>query len=483
LQSNFTTMLKRPTSEAPDSEMTSQPDDPRILMVELGDSETLKEIVKGSIENFFRDYWQQKCHIFRRDGTNEQSRPDEACWKDDENPFKALVSNGWPVLTDMLEQGRHRFDPCMENASNLVPLIFQNQECISKTDPKSSNLSMSYLDGCSIVLNHADTLNGFIARLCQDLQKSFPHAYANAYVTPPSSKAVPPHADDRDVLVIQVIGKKKWKVYGRVPIPFPYPNEQVGKEGMPIPPSVFAGPLLVDDVLRAGDVLYMPRGFIHEAKTQKDDLSFHITIALATHDWTLAGTMRDATANVLTQVVEYRMALPLNLGRGESADDRKQLQEEIDEAIERLRQEITAERVCQHLRIKYSKHNQGKHGARQAAIERARSLQISTTNSLVVGRQAAAKVTLSTKLRCSTQAERDSLPPLSTPQGLHVREETADALFAIVQLMKGESSLICSVKDLLGLLTPEFQTMLVCDLTLLSFAKCCVELGAFAILA
>ena len=35
------------------------------------------------------------------------------------------------------------------------------------------------------------------------------------------------HADDRDVLVLQLAGRKEWRVYGPPPVPFPEPDEQV----------------------------------------------------------------------------------------------------------------------------------------------------------------------------------------------------------------------------------------------------------------
>jgi len=38
--------------------------------------------------------------------------------------------------------------------------------------------------------------------------------------------------------------------------------------------------------LEVGDILYMPRGFVHEAFTSSSDASLHLTIALATADWT-----------------------------------------------------------------------------------------------------------------------------------------------------------------------------------------------------
>ena len=47
--------------------------------------------------------------------------------------------------------------------------------------------------------------------------------------------------------------------------------------------------------------------------TLSNDFSFHVTIAMPTHDWTLAGAITTATQHALGQVVEYRMALPTSL--------------------------------------------------------------------------------------------------------------------------------------------------------------------------
>jgi len=124
-----------------------------------------------------------------------------------------------------------------------------------------------------------------VKQLCVDLREDFPHAYVNSYLTPPASQAVAPHADDRDVLVWQAAGSKHWKVYGEPPIPYPFTLEQVGKyEECPVPEATLAAPPLLEVTLEAGDLLYMPRGFVHEATTSQQP-SLHLTIALATHDW------------------------------------------------------------------------------------------------------------------------------------------------------------------------------------------------------
>ena len=177
-------------------------------------------------------------------------------------------------------------EPLTAESQNSLPMVSRNRQCLSLQElaPLYGNdLFAAYLDGCSIIMNHVDRLCPNTAALCEDLQKTFPFAYANAYLTPPASQAVAAHADDRDVFVIQVYGQKAWRVYEEIPIQYPYPHEQVGKNGMPVPPSVLEGPCSIDTVLRPGDVLYIPRGHVHQATTytQGDDEaiqpSFHIT--------------------------------------------------------------------------------------------------------------------------------------------------------------------------------------------------------------
>ena len=65
-----------------------------------------------------------------------------------------------------------------------------------------------YINGCSIVINHVETLWRPLYDFCSYLLQDLPHAYCNLYLTPPGAQAVPAHSDDRDVLILQVKGMK-----------------------------------------------------------------------------------------------------------------------------------------------------------------------------------------------------------------------------------------------------------------------------------
>jgi hypothetical protein len=475
------------------------------------ESRSLRSILAPeiSIPSFFDDIWQISCASFSGEKVREQllvpkeaggrgEIPDDSSsWNDErvkENPHGELTRQGWHVLVELLDQVREemeRDDGQLLKEGDAGALLFKNQEGLSPDDHAlyANSLFAAFLDGCSVIVNHADFFSPWIAALCEDIQLSFPHAYANTYLTPAGCQAVSAHADDRDVLVIQIVGSKEWKVYQKVPIPYPYPHEQVGKNELEVPDEVLQGPVLMERTMRPGDVLYMPRGYVHQARALPSEPSFHVTVALATHDWTLAGIMSTATQKVLTNIVPYRMAVPRQVGMRDwmhvPAADKESLQQQIHKAFELLQKEITAKAIHDNLEYKYEQHNRRACSVRMKLLHEKRfpKQPPAVSNIPVVGREASQCVSLSTSIRVATEKEKASIPPTQQPRGLHVREETFDGIIGILQRLKGDTSLPCRVKDLKSLI-PNIggaSNDLICDLTLLCFARQCVELGAIAI--
>ena len=154
-------------------------------------------------------------------------------------------------------------------------------------------------------------------------------AQANAYYTPARSQGLPVHHDTHDVIVLQVDGSKRWLVYDPV---FELPlKHQRYKAEMGDP-----GPVVMDVVLRAGDTLYLPRGWLHEALTSDED-SLHLTIGISVVTWL------DAFRELLGEVeddVEFRRSVPRD---GEGAA----------ELVERLAERLGAEHVAEVMRAKF----------------------------------------------------------------------------------------------------------------------------------
>lgn len=410
----------------------------------LPESRALESILRGSgshtshpsssttstTQFFFETIYQNACVVF----------PSTVSSSSGGDPYTELVSNGWEALIQLLESSRKAQDeqtkrrdahatpddpsesPAGTVDDQLLPLLFQNQINLgpNASDRYNHSLFAAYLDGCSVVNNHADQLSPHIAALCHDLQQSFPHVYANTYLTPPNQQAVPAHADDRDVFVIQILGRKEWTVYETIPIPYPYPDEQVGKDNLTVPEQVLQGPVAIQHVLEAGNVLYMPRGFVHQARALPGEMSFHVTIALATQDWSVAGILTNATAQILHTTVEYRKAVDRNIGARnwnrmpiESKEQTKQL---LDQVFDRLREQVTVKSIHQALNTKYSRHNERAWQKRKLLIQQLRDGHGTLYHDVktVVGREASERVRFDMRLRLATEKEKASLPSSSS---------------------------------------------------------------------
>ena len=478
---------------------------------ENDDDENTTHGVVDPLQIFFRNVWQKEPAIYR----STHLMNDEADLEKDSSPLSEAIKMGWNNVADLLHHCRQHssFDSPSTESNTSPPLFFQNGRAI--TDPHtvySSNPHAAYLDGCSVIVNHADFHHISIAELCEDLQQTFPHVYANAYLTPPNGYAVKPHADDRDVLVVQILGQKKWKIYKNVPVEFPFEREQVGKNGMGVDPSVLEGGLCFNNkeiVLCPGDVLYMPRGFVHEATTinnshdngeRSDALehspSFHITIAIATHDWCVSTLLTESIRDALNNITDFRRALPIGpckeyeRSAHGSLSGVTYLEHQMKRAWSVIQDKVTSSVLEQNLRTKYITHNvlADEHRKKLKADQfRKRKYDDLTP---IVGYAAASQLTLQSTLRISTPEERESVVlEEGRLRGLTVREETCTILLNLLKHFKLDPKLkkkVCDFRSLIKCVkgeehdTRKSAILMVCDFTLLSFARCCVEVGALA---
>ncbi|HEV3378884.1 MAG TPA: cupin domain-containing protein [Thermoleophilaceae bacterium] len=138
------------------------------------------------------------------------------------------------------------------------------------------------------------------ALYCRGLEASLGcPAQANAYLTPATSRGFAVHHDTHDVFVLQVSGRKSWRVYEPV-LELPLKDQRWSTElGDP-------GPPVEEFTLEAGQTLYLPRGWPHEATTS-DEESLHLTIGL--HPTTRMDAMRMALDGCADDP-EFRRSLP-----------------------------------------------------------------------------------------------------------------------------------------------------------------------------
>ncbi len=122
---------------------------------------------------------------------------------------------------------------------------------------------------------------------------------ANAYCTPACAQGFAVHHDTHDVFVLQVSGHKRWRIYEPV-IELPLKDQRWSAGA-----ADAVGAPLHDITLRAGDTLYIPRGWPHEA-TAADADSLHVTVGL--HPPTRFDALRAALAECAAEV-EFRRGL------------------------------------------------------------------------------------------------------------------------------------------------------------------------------
>ncbi|MEV0733506.1 cupin domain-containing protein [Polymorphospora sp. NPDC050346] len=99
----------------------------------------------------------------------------------------------------------------------------------------------------------------------------------NAYLTPPGSQGFATHYDTHDVFVLQVDGRKHWRVHEPV-LPEPLERQPWGGHADEVG-AVARGAPVLDVVLEPGDALYLPRGYLHSARAQRDS-SLHLTVGV-----------------------------------------------------------------------------------------------------------------------------------------------------------------------------------------------------------
>jgi hypothetical protein len=135
----------------------------------------------------------------------------------------------------------------------------------------------------------------------------------NIYLTPPGAQGFRTHYDTHDVLILQVQGEKSWRTW---PTPWvQFANEHTPLRGEPKPTEAPQS-----HMLRAGDVLYVPRGVLHDAASQGAQSSLHLTIGLLGRSW--GGALRAALDLMERDDPSLRQTFPTwRLAEGGVSDD------------------------------------------------------------------------------------------------------------------------------------------------------------------
>lgn len=153
---------------------------------------------------------------------------------------------------------------------------------------------------------------------------------SHLYLTPKNGVALAPHFDSHDVLVLHVAGEKRWLVYEAAePLPLERQRGALKELGAPC----------LDKTLQPGDVMFVPRGWPHEAAASSKG-SIHITLDLWPTTWCdlLCAALRDEPL--------ARRALPIGRGLRSAGDVGTAEQRSI---LERIGSPTVLQRVAKSL--------------------------------------------------------------------------------------------------------------------------------------
>ncbi|WP_430501752.1 cupin domain-containing protein [Micromonospora trifolii] len=149
----------------------------------------------------------------------------------------------------------------------------------------------------------------------------------NAYLTPAGSQGFATHYDTHDVFVLQVDGRKHWRIHPPV-LPDPLEKQPWGGRADEVGATA-QGEAALDVVLAPGDALYLPRGWLHSAQAQ-DASSLHLTVGIR-------ALTRYALVEELLALAAEDQRLRASLPFGTDVADPDAIEPELTETVEALR--------------------------------------------------------------------------------------------------------------------------------------------------
>jgi len=265
-----------------------------------------------SRDEFFSSYWEKKpLHVPREE-------PDY---------YKEIVT---PAGLDELISSGHLRIPALQLAKNgyYLPPETYTTNVRSGGEQFSGVVQLDrvnalYRGGATLSLPAVQRTLAPLENFTTALEQELDHAVqANAYLTAAGTSGFKPHYDTHDIFVMQIGGQKHWKIY-EPPIALPYRTQIFNPQTYVLPKKPVA-----EVTLSAGDLLYLPRGFVHTTETS-EHFSSHVTLAVTVYTWIDLAIEYLQGARALP---EFRKALPCGFT---TSDD--QLAESTFKLMEALR--------------------------------------------------------------------------------------------------------------------------------------------------
>ncbi|SFO28514.1 Cupin superfamily protein [Geodermatophilus obscurus] len=204
-----------------------------------------------------------------------------------------------------------------------------------------------FAEGSTVVLQGLHRLWPPLIEFADQLAADLGHpTQVNAYVTPPSSRGFSPHYDVHDVFVLQVAGEKHWTIHEPV-LDEPLRTQPWTDRAAEVAAAAEREPV-IDEVLRPGDALYLPRGYLHSA-VALGQTSAHLTIGVhSVTRWSAVESALDLVRTLAAEDRELRRSLPLGVDLADPAsvrDDVGAVVTALQEWLGRVDPDQVADRV------------------------------------------------------------------------------------------------------------------------------------------
>ncbi|MET8247785.1 cupin domain-containing protein [Streptomyces sp. NPDC005202] len=179
-------------------------------------------------------------------------------------------------------------------------------------------------EGASLVIDAVDELHPAVGRAAMELEQWLrTGVQTNLYASWTAREGFGVHWDDHDVLVVQIDGAKRWKLYGPTRTAPMYKDTD---EPEP-PPSQ----PLTELVLLPGDLLYLPRGWWHSVAASEGEHSLHLTFGIQT---STGAQLLPWLADDLRRHSVLREDLPVHAAAAQRADYLERLRKQVTAALE-----------------------------------------------------------------------------------------------------------------------------------------------------
>lgn len=291
-------------------------------------------VAPHSLQHFLEHHWE-------REHLHVVGRPDEA--------RASLVS--LEAVDAMLTTRVNRHpDVSVVNAANPVePEDYTDGEDL--VDP--IRVARLFAAGGTIIINNLDQYSPRVRALVSQLEAELRvHAQANLYLTPGGAQGFAAHYDSHDVILVQVIGQKQWRLYDS-PKGLPMRGERFD------PAATKPGERTAELLLQPGGVLYIPRGLMHDAVAVDDGPSMHVTIGLHAFRW--SEVLLEALAAQAIVDPDLRAGLPLGALRSDASVEalREAMRARVDRLLESMRWDDVSPRLLAQFDREHKEHLPG----------------------------------------------------------------------------------------------------------------------------